>query len=456
MDRSSNRQSPLVMLLCLALVVAACGSEPGVGDLAAGPRPARTADAPGLLVPSPSGEILEPVAPTPATSPLPPTPAPTATPEPSRPATGDAVPVRPAVPERPAPPIPKRWSRARVVLQSACSTPTATVDATGRFHVAASCGTRIRYASSRDGKTWRTATFARPAGHRDVGPQIVVDGTTLYIAFTRVRETDGSCGDDGLKDIGVYYRSRSLPSGGWSKQVRLGAAGDHLHAFRVVDGVMHETYTSRDGRGPLRYGRIARGASLSLEIPGAIETSLRVGDDGSARIAYSTGDTIRYAIVRPDGELSSRTVFKGRDMRLLAPSLNLGPGDRAYLAWTASGLHDGGCADVEEPVAKPGTYFGTDGSGTWRVRRISKVVTPPALTVDVDTGRVYVALSTDSGIRLMTRLASGRWSGTRIARLRQMGDLVLRRDAVTGRLLLVGVRSTGSEATQNVVAMVKS
>lgn len=448
MNRYPNRAPAVVLLVWVTLVAAACGNAPAAGDLDAPPRLTPTTQAPAVVPPTASPDPLRPTAPT---------PGPSATPDPSRPPTRDAVPDRPADRERPAPPIPTAWSRARVVLEGGCSTPTATVDETGRFHVAATCGTRTRYATSKDGRTWRTSTFSRPVRHRDVGPQIAIDGSTMYIAFTRLRETEGACGDDGLKDIGVYYRTRHLPSGRWSPPVRLGAAGDHMHAFRVVDGVMHETFTPRDGRGPVSYGRLSRGTFRSVTIPGALQTSLRVGDDGLARIGYSTGDSIRYAVVRRDGKLSGRTVFKSRDMRLSAPSLALGPGDRAYMAWTASGLlGGGGCADGEEPVAKPGAYFGTDASGTWRVRRISKVVTSPALTLDVDTGRLYVAISTDSGIREMTRLATGRWSGTRMSRVRYVDELVLRRDATAGRLLLVGVRWGRSDGSQDIVAFVKS
>ena len=193
----------------------------------------------------------------------------------------------------------------------------------------------VRYASSKDGRSWSTMLFKHPAHRFDVEPQVAVDGSTLYVAFTRLRPTDGGCGDDGLSDVGVFYRTRQLPSGSWSAPVRIGNIGDHLQSFRVANGVIHETVLAHDGAGPVMYGSLAHGSYRSIQIPDAIQTSLRVGDDGRARIAYSTGPTLRYAIVGADGQLSSRRIFDGRGMELTAPNLVLGAGDRAYMTWAA-------------------------------------------------------------------------------------------------------------------------
>ena len=103
-----------------------------------------------------------------------------------------------------------------------------------------------------------------------------------------------------------------------------------MQSFRVDDGVIHETYKSRDGEGPLFYGSLSSGTFRSVKIPGAESTSLRVGDDGQARIAYTTSDSVRYATVRHDGRLSVRSLFRSREMQLSSPSLVLGAGDRRF------------------------------------------------------------------------------------------------------------------------------
>ena len=332
---------------------------------------------------------------------------------------------RPRLPARPshrratAPP-PSRRLRSRrpgrrpeSCFPDQCWSPTSTVDQAGAFHVVATCGTRIRYATSTDGKTWRAGTFSRPVHHRDVEPQLAVDGSTLYVAFTRLRETDGGCGDDGLEDVGVYYRTKTLPSGAWSSPIRIGAAGDHMQSFRVVDGVIHETYKSRDGEGPMFYGSLSSGTFRSVKIPGAESTSLRVGDDGQARIAYTTSDSVRYATVRHDGRLSVRSLFRSREMQLSSPSLVLGAGDRAFVAWTATPKWGGGCADGAEDVTKPGIYWRptrpvrgwSSGSQRSRLPRHSPLTSiVPGCSV---------AFATASGTRELTRRANGRWSAAR-------------------------------------------
>jgi hypothetical protein len=447
MNAFPNPPRAVFLLLWVAVIASACGSTPAVADPAAVPLPSAASRSPEVALPDPSIGTPEP-----SSAP----PVPPATPAPSRTPDRDAVPDRSAEPDPSPPPAPTVWSKARVVLSPNCWNPAAAIDEAGAIHVAAACRTRIRYATSKDGKEWRTATFSRPAHRLEVEPQVAVDGSTLYVAFTRLRETDGGCGDSGLEDLGVYYRSRTLPSGRWSRPVRLGAAGDRLQSFRVVDGVIHETYIAHDGQGPVSYGSLSRGSFRSVKIPGALQTSLRVGDDGRARIAYTTGDSMRYAVARRDGRLPTRTIFKSDDMQLTAPSLVLGAGNRAYLAWNAHEPWGGGCTDGAESVSKPGTYFGTDATGTWRVRRISKVVAAPSLTLDISTGRLYVALATDGGVREMTRLANGRWSGTRIPRSRHLDQLVVRRDGVTGHLLLVGIRWSEGSDTVEIVALVKS
>ena len=271
MSALPNRQRAVILLASVALIVAACGNAPAVLDPAGAPGLSATPMARPAIVasPEPLGGVAAPDAP----------PAPSATPDPPKPSPVDS----PAA--RPAPPIPTVWSKARVVMSGSCWNPTATVDTTGTYHIVAGCGMGIRYATSKDGRRWRTAALPHPAHRFEVEPQLAVDGSTLYVAYTRQRQVEGGCGSDGMIDVGVYYRTRTLPSGRWSAPARIGPVGAHLQSFRVVGGVIHETFITQDREGPVWYGALSRGRFRSLRIPGAIGTSLRVGDDGHARIA---------------------------------------------------------------------------------------------------------------------------------------------------------------------------
>ena len=433
-----SRQRTAVLLMSVALIVAACGAAPAAVDPA------------GASAPTPMPSVQPSFVPAADPSASPAEHAATPTPRSGEAATVDAPPLRPA------PPIPTVWSKAAVVMSGECFSPTATVDSNGTFHVVSGCGMGIRYATSKDGKRWRTTILPHLAHRSDVEPQIAVDGSTLYVAYTRQRQLDGGCGDPGLVDVGVYYRTRTLPNGRWSAPTRLGAAGAHLQAFRVVNGVIHETFVTQNGQGPVWYGSLARGTFRSMRIPGATGTSLRVGDDGRARIAYTTGDSIRYATLA-DGTLSSRVVFRSKIMQMDAPSLVLGAGDRAYMAWAVHPVWGGGCAEPDPPDVKPGTYFGTDVSGTWRVKRITALVTSPSLALDASTGRLYAALTTERESRDIARRPDGTWTlGRRIAGTKGIGSAVLRRDTTTGHLLLVGSRWIEASGETQVLAFVKS
>jgi hypothetical protein len=423
------------LLLATALLVAACGdSSPAAGPGTVAPAPSPSAAAAYVPSPTPAG------------------PSPIASPDPT--ASPTTIPAPIPTPKPKPVPVPTVWSKAAVVLKGPCWNPAATVDGAGAFHVVAHCGSRIRYATSPDGRTWTRKTFSTPLKHEDVSPQVAVDGSTVYVAYTRLRVTDGACGDDGLVDVGVYYRTRHLPNGAWSAPIRVGHAGDHLLAFRVKDGVIHETLTSDDGKGPVAYGRTDRGTFLSVPIPDAVNTSLRVGDDGRARIAYTTGHEVRYAFIARDGRLFSSTIYRTSTMQVTAPSLVLGKDDRPFIAWTAhEAWGGGGCADGAEPVPQPGTYFAYTNGG-WRVRRISRIVGTPSILVDPRTGRVEVVVSYAKGIRHLTRQPDRSWSGRLIPGTFGMDESLIRRDPKTGHLLVVASK-WGDEPT-NIVALVKS
>ncbi len=434
-----DRPRAVILVMSAALVVAACGDAPAVVDPAGAPAPTATPTVQPFVDPSPDPSGA------PAQGAVDPSPSPT-------PISTPPV-IKPVV--APARAVPKVWSKAAVVMSGECWSPAATVDSAGTFHVVSGCGMGIRYATSKDGKHWRTTVLPHLAHRSDVEPQIAVDGSRLYVAYTRQRQLDGGCGDSGLVDVGVYYRTRTLPNGRWSAPTRLGPAGAHLQGFRVVNRVIHETFITQDREGPVWYGSLSGRTFRSVRIPGATGTSLRVGDDGRARIAYTTGDSIRYATIT-GGSPSFRVVFRSRIMQMDAPSLVLGTGDRAYMAWAVHPVYGGGCADGGAPDVKPGTYFGTDVSGAWRVKRITALVTSPSLALDASTGRLFTALTTERETRDLARRPDGTWTlGRRIPGTKDMMSAILRRDTVTGHLLLVGSQWR-SGGTFSIVAFVKS
>ena len=300
----------------------------------------------------------------------------------------------------------------------------------GRFHVAAGCWPRIRYASSPDGRSWKTSTLATPADRFDIDPLLTVDGSTLYLAFTRMRpiDPDTCSGDDRRRPgvVGVYYRTRELPGGKWSAATRIGHAGDYLQSFRVVDGVIHETVMAEDGGVSYASQDGSRFRGTRSRMPkrhpcGSGTTAVR----GSR---YTTRHSIRYAVVSATGRLSTTTVFSARDVWMQSPVLVLGRGDHAFVSWSAIPSSDeGGCSDVPTP-SNEGTWFATDVDGRWELTRLSKDIGSASLVLDVDAGRLHATYNDRSGVRYVTRSGDGTWSGTRLDVSTEFEGRVLRRD----------------------------
>ena len=136
-----------------------------------------------------------------------------------------------------------------------------------------------------------------------------------------------------------------------------------------------------------------------IEVPDAFATSLRVGDDRHARIAYSIGEEIRYARVDDDG-LRSTTVATSDRYSLTSPALVLAPGDVPTLLWTRDSNFGGGCAEPL-PDPKDGTYLATRRDGAWESVRISRSVGRTSLTLDPVVDRWH-AVIVDEGLRYLT------------------------------------------------------
>ena len=200
---------------------------------------------------APSGSPVVVSSDGPAESPVP--SAPLASPDPS-----PSTPVPSADPTASPTPVPatsRVWTKPVAVAGlDGCSSVVAAIDGSGTRHLAATCGEAgaLRYATSRDGTAWTVTKLAPPAGRRELDPQLAFSGSTLYLAVTRVALEEGGCGDDGLADLGVWVRSRSLPSGDWSEPTRIGVAGDHLQAFRTSGSTLHAT-VSNEADGKIHY-----------------------------------------------------------------------------------------------------------------------------------------------------------------------------------------------------------
>ncbi|MEA2547920.1 MAG: hypothetical protein QOE42_518 [Chloroflexota bacterium] len=349
---------------------------------------------------------------------------------------------------KPTPKPPPVWSKPTTIAGlDTCSSVVATIDARGIDHVAATCdgtaGNQVRYAVSSNGRTWHTTTFTPPSGRFELDPQLAFAGDTLYVAYTRVAPTDGGCGDDGLADVGVYYRTRTLPSGAWSEPTRLGLVGDHLQSFRVNGSVIHATVANeKDGK---TYYEALSGATLDREDLGVAGlTSLRVGDDGKARIAYASETGIEIAT--GDGSNLSAEVIPGSKVGS-DPTLVLAPGNDAYVLWTrSSGTGGGGCADMDGD-SSDGTYFATNASGKWVTSRLTSLLGGTSMALDPVTGEIHVLVDAYQRIVYFHRSAAAgsAWAHETLVR----GGLswaVIREDPASGDLLVVFVTNPASES----------
>jgi hypothetical protein len=338
------------------------------------------------------------------------------------------------------------WSRPQPVYRADCGSAAAGIDGATRYHIVASCGGSIRYSVTRAGGSWSTQTLAHPRDREDRDPQVAFDGAVAYVAYTQVALTEGGCGDDGLRDVGVYYRSRSLPNGAWSVARRLGGAADRLDAFRVDRGTLHATVQAPNGGVfyEMQKGTVFHRYPIANA---AGETSLRVGSDGVARIAYVGDGSIRYATFTGAGVAGASIPGSAAAE---APVLVLGKGNQPHLLWMLDSQGKG-CA-TQEPGPLDGTYYATLANGQWSSEKITSRIGPMSLTLDADTGRVH-ALIGGEGILYYTKDPAGAWTWTALTTPGSFADPVIRLDPLTGHLLVVYVTDAadGARASVNVI-----
>jgi len=352
------------------------------------------------------------------------------------PSAGPSTPASPS-----ASPKPVAWTKPVAVDGLAgCGSVVATVDDRGATHLAADCRNDLRYATSSDGSTWKTTRFAFPKDRGDFGPQLAFDGNTLYLASTRYDTTEGGCGDSGLVDVGVYYRSRSLPDGEWSQPQRLGAVADELVAFRVSDGLRAIVANQKTGK--LSYVTLSGGTLNEQPLSGAVggDVSMRIGDDGKPRIVYGSDAGISYGTLESTGKPSGTSVVSSSDYAY-GPSLVLAPGNVPTVLY-AKGIHGGGCAEPDPP-ADAGMYVATFDGGAWTSTRLTKDEGEGSLTVDPDTGEIHVLLS-NPGLVHFSKVPGGDWKKET---LRKAGvtSPVIRQDPATGNLVVAYSGDDGIE-----------
>ncbi len=397
------RISRFALILSILVVILVACSAPG---------------APGSLAPS------EP----PAGSPVPSDPP--SSPSPSVPAPSPSGPPPSAAPSPTPTPAPAVWTRTIAIDGVQCAQLAATVEASGRFHVAALCDGQIQYAVSSNGKSWTSETIS-PIDVMEEGPQVVADGSRIHLAFTRYEPLDEGCGGQELRPVGGFVQVRGA-DGQWSTPRPIGNEGDVLVALRVVDGVIH-ALVSNDG---LFYVSIDGASRTRVKIANFGSGSLRVGDDGVPRIAFLTMEQVRYGRV-VDGRFTSETVATV-DFSAGTPDLVLAPGNRAFIAWTQNS-EIGGCTSPG-PRPSDGTYLATQVDGSWVSRKVTNAAGASSLTLEVATGDLHLAVATDAIRHFVSTNAGADWTGSVVPNSADTYEPVIRIDPDSGE---VGIAAIG-------------
>ena len=400
---------------------------------------------------------------TPTASPTPAisaTPAPSVTATPPASATASPAPTATPVASSKASFPPVGWSAPQPVgpalkCDTYAESPVALViDGASGDHAAYSCDGLIRLTEARTGTpTWATTSVPLPAGEKDLDPQLAVDGSTLYVAYTRVVPQEG-CGSSGFSDVTVWYRSRALAGGAWSVARQIGLSGEHLDALRVVGGTIHVAVHG----GASMYYETVHGTTAHrytiADLTGMSVPALRVGDDGKARVAYEPGDGgITFGTFTGSGFATSHVTGseEGWD-----PVMVLGKGDAAYLSWNRS-PEPGGCV-IRDAEAQDGTYLATNMGGSWHTSRLTPLVGEASLTVDTSTSTVEAVVSGSDdydsprveGFAFFMGPAGGPWVETTLLPA-EVQSPVIKLDTASGELVVMYETTAADGTTQSYV-----
>jgi len=372
--------------------------------------------------------------------------APSALPTSSRaPRAGSTV--APTVKAKPSPTAAPRWkatwSKPRLVDAEACGGGALGIDARSRYHLVSSCG-GLRYSVTDGDGTWTTTSIDDP---KAMAPFIALDGNQAYIAYWRILPFDpDTCGGfQWPPSAGIYYRHRTLPDGAWSKAIPFGKTGDHLTAFRVDEGVLHAIAWNGTGdQGHTVYIRSTTDPVVSARhrIDADGDVSLRIGDDGRARVAYWSGGSLRYGAF--DGS-RFRTSKVSSGPTNGPAMLILGPGNQAHIAYTIVRPWDG-CGEPDG-LSRAGTYYATQVNGKWASKRVTKDLDLTSIALDPRTGRMHVLV----GHVLYTKAADRGWASAPLPA--GIDDPQMRVDPATGTLLLVYDRTGPDGDSDGLVAI---
>ena len=441
-DRSFHRSTAVprtavlaAVILAVALVAAACGSSS---------TPPPSASPVAIAVPS-AGLSARPsveASPSPTTA--------IATAVPSAAAVDTANPSGSPVVENesasPTPSLAPGWSQPIHVGPTVsangpyCGELVGGIDSSHRDYLAFECTDRVYVAVGSPDGTWTSMSFAPPAHRIEQDPQLAFWGDHVYLAYSRIAVTDGGCGDDGLRDVGVYYRTRVMPSGTWSAPIRIGAINDGIEDLAVDGSTLFATVANRtDGR---RYLEVVHGGTTArYRLNGAAgPASLRIGDDGKARVVYAAAKNLDYAVL--SGTTLTTTAIPKTGDRSWAPSLVLGPHDQPDVLWYSMD-RGGGCVAGEEPT--DGLYLSSLQGGTWTSARITKNLDSAALQADPSTGRLYLIHMVKTNLELQTKDPGGSWTTSFVASILVSDGFDLLRDPSTGLLLVYWIDDSGVE-----------
>ena len=420
-----------IVLAIVAIAVGACGSAaaPTQAPSVAAAPPSTVPSATQAIVPTAVPDPIAQVTPTPTTRPAPnPTPTPHPAPKPT-PKPASTAPVSAA-----------GWTAARALVDSVgCLDVTAAVDSTGGYQLAATCGDSIRTYASTAASSWSTRVFVHPVHRAELGPQIAIAGHIEYVAYYRIAP-DAGCGSLGT-DVGVYFRSRTLPNGAWSVATKIGAVADELQSMAVSGSTILLTVSN----GNDLYFETRTGSSVHRYlIPGAGgRSSVAAGSDGRARVAYESATGLRIGTYTGSSLTSSK--IGGSTQRDWAPKLVLDSADKPHVVWTRSPA-PGGCV-TPGPNPDDGTYYGTSAGGSWVDHRITTATGEATFDMNATNGRAYVAVTTGSGLRCYTRASDGAWSGVQVVTAKDGTDsAVVRVNEVTGALFIAFVNYAGGKA----------
>jgi hypothetical protein len=420
MDRTAtiSQHTLIAATAVFALILTACGSAqtPSTqADASAAATASATLKASTAPLPVASGT------PTPVeTSPADPTPTSSPTPKPT--------PVSSPAPT-PTPTQAAGWTLPqRVGTASQCLDVTAEIDELGGYHAAAECAGSIHYYYSTDsGQSWTARVFTLAAHREELAPKIALEGSVVYVAYTRIIAGDGCSGGHG-PSVGVYYRSRVLPGGAWSAPKRIGTTADELQSFEVRGSTIHATVLGHDG---FSYYETVDGSTNHRYRVSRLRTgpvAMSVGSDGRAQIAYSGGyggsNGIRYAVFTGSGFTAKRVAGTTEyDADVVAA---LDGSDKGHIVWTR--YEPAACGN--SPV---GTYYATNASGSWKTQRITKATGATSIQVDATTGQIHVLI----GGAYYTKASSGAWTRTVLASPSWVPSAALRIDPHSGAILVV-------------------